>query len=265
MSKLQPQVRKKTVYQLGTPFTTTQWPETSQAQKDAILELLCTFLEPLGRYRQQHIAPSKGKSSRKRKRDAIKKSASKEGGMDIDRVCSEKPPVPEIAAYVDVGLSAITRNLQDIAVPSRSSGKSEASEPILAKKQPYAAVFVAKSGQVSMLHNHFPELVAAASRNPAVSSHIKLVGFSQTCAEKLTKALGLPRVSAIAIRSDAPQSKALFEYLKANVPRVSSAWIDSATGDFHFIPPNIVAVQTPIGQKKMRNDANNQKGVSASK
>lgn len=223
------------------------------------------FLEPLGRYRQQHLIPSKGKSSRKRKREAIKKSAAKENGMDIDSSKPEKPPAPAIAAYVDVGLSAITRNLQDMAAPPRTSDKTETPEHAPAKKQPYAAIFIAKPGQASMLHNHFPELVAAASRSSAIASHIKLVGFSQPCAERLTKAVSLPRVSAVAIRSDAPQSKALMEYLEANVPRVNSAWIDSAAGEFKFIPPNIVAVQTPIGQKKTRGTANVPKEVSATK
>ncbi|KAL5612760.1 hypothetical protein BROUX41_004155 [Berkeleyomyces rouxiae] len=245
--------RKKTVYQLGTPFSTTEWPEVSQENQDAILDLLCSFLEPLGQYRSRHSQPSKGRSSRKRKREAIKKAKAKgDSGMDVDEKKTPKPPVPAIADHIDVGLSAITRSLQAISSPKPPDSHTTTTPSITQTQQPYAAIFVARSGQPSMLHNHLPELVAAASRHPLVVKPIRLVALSQTCADRLTKAVGLPRVSFIAVRVSAPQSKALLDFVEQHVKRVSSAWIDSATTYFKFTPPNITAVQTTIGQKKSR-------------
>ncbi|KAL2886416.1 RNase p and RNase mrp subunit [Ceratocystis lukuohia] len=245
---MQSQARKKTVYQLGTPFTTTEWPKVSPEHQDVILELLCSFLEPLGQYRMRHCEPSKGKSSRKRKRGAIKKANEK--GLDAPTKSLEKPPPPVITEYVDVGLSGITRNLQILSFPKLQNAKETQADATPQQDQPYAAIFIARSGQPSMFHSHMPELVAAASRHPSAVKPIRLIAISQPCSERLTKALGLPRVSAIAIRTGAPHANALLDYVEEHTEGISSAWIDSATKYFKFQALNVVAVQTTIGQRK---------------
>ncbi|KAE9367875.1 hypothetical protein N431DRAFT_348823 [Stipitochalara longipes BDJ] len=104
--------KPKTIFQLETPFTNTQWPETSPQNQDTILELLCSLLSPIGQYRATNTTPSKGKRSKKRKR---KEDKSKGEAPDLSR-----PPPPEISSYVVVGLNSITRSLESLSQKSKA-------------------------------------------------------------------------------------------------------------------------------------------------
>ncbi|KAK0669514.1 hypothetical protein QBC41DRAFT_108084 [Cercophora samala] len=205
-----------------TDTTTTYRPQISQEDQDVILELLCHLLSPLGTHRRLFVTPSKGKRDRKRKR------------AQDEAVSDPVPPTPELAGYVDVGLSHISRTLQ---------GMSDKDA------KPYSVVFVARSGQSSAFHCHFPQMVALASQSQPPENAVRLVGISKACEDKLSAALGIPRVSSIALREDAPQAKGLIDFVREHVKPVEAAWLKEARAG-KYLATKIDAVPTKIGVKK---------------
>ncbi|KAK1751704.1 hypothetical protein QBC47DRAFT_390793 [Echria macrotheca] len=233
--------RKRTVHVLDTPFSTVAWPQISQEDQDAILELLCSLLAPLGAHRKAHVVPSKG---RRRKQKLL--SAGEEGSPAV-------PPAPDLAAHVDVGLAQISRELEAMSsakVEAPPEGTSEANK--VPNRPPYSVVFIARSGQSSAFHCHFPQMVAVASSSRPADQAIRLVGFSaKGCDERLSAVLGIPRVSSIALRVDAPQTKGLLEFVRARVAPVEIAWINEAQSA-KYRETKIEPVQTKVGPARVK-------------
>ncbi|KXX75085.1 Ribonucleases P/MRP protein subunit pop3 [Madurella mycetomatis] len=231
--------RKRIVHVLDTPYTAVEWPQVSQEDQDAILELLCRLLTPLGIYRKSSITPSKGK--RRRSRNKVKAP-----GSELPAAATPAPPAPELAAHVDVGLSKISRTLQHMS--AKKDGVGQTAEDAAA---PYSAVFVARSGQSPAFHCHFPQMIALAAQSQSPEKAVRLVGFSKSCEERLSAALGIPRASSIGLREDAPQAKGLIDFVREHVAPVQVPWLDEARSA-KFLETNIDAVPTRIGNKKPR-------------
>lgn len=237
--------RKRLVHQLDTPYSAVEWPQIQQDDQDSILELLCNLLSPLGEYRRKYTSRSKGKRSK-----AKQKEQSQAG--EAPAAEAVKPPPPELGKYVDVGLASITRGLQQPAAtgnpggPKTRSGNSKASGDA-AGNIPYAVVFVARSGQSSAFHCHFPQMVAVASE----SSPVRLVGFSKACEDRWSECLGIPRASSVALRADAPQSQALLDFVRQKVALVEVPWLkEAATAGYQETKIN--TTEAPVGRKKQR-------------
>ncbi|KAK0630800.1 hypothetical protein B0T17DRAFT_529343 [Bombardia bombarda] len=258
--------RKKIVHRLDTPYSTVEWPQISQENQDVILELLCRLLAPLGSYRKLNTKPSKGKRKRARKEPSTDGSTTTTAESS-----APPPPAPELAAYIDVGLANISRNLQGMTAQegkTTSTAKPEddndtsaqhEQQPATTKKKdskpPCSIVFVARSGQSSAFNCHFPQMVAAAASkrsDPSETEAIRLVGFSKSCEERLAAALGIPRVSSIALREGAPQAKGLVDFVRENVRPVEVAWIQEARSG-EYLKTNIEAVSTLVGSKRSKN------------
>ncbi|KAK7924076.1 hypothetical protein PG985_006130 [Apiospora marii] len=201
--------KKKLLYQLDTPYSASSWPEIPTDDQDAILELLCNFLSPLGNFRRHHTPTSKGKRIKKRKRHVT--DSTENGSMN--------PEAPAIRQYVDIGLTTVTRGLQKPSTTSHDTTESF---------RQYSVIFVARSGQPSGINSHLPQMVAAASGLRPLQSPIRLVGFSKSCEQRLTSALGIPRVSCIGVTGDAPNSKALIDFVQKRVPVIDVAWLREA-------------------------------------
>ncbi|KAK8027533.1 hypothetical protein PG991_004589 [Apiospora marii] len=164
--------KKKLLYQLDTPYSASSWPEIPTDDQDAILELLCNFLSPLGNFRRHHTPTSKGKRIKKRKRHVT--DSTENGSMN--------PEAPAIRQYVDIGLTTVTRGLQKPSTTSHDTTESF---------RQYSVIFVARSGQPSGINSHLPQMVAAAS-------------------------------------GDAPNSKALIDFVQKRVPVIDVAWLREA-------------------------------------
>ncbi|OTB08653.1 hypothetical protein M426DRAFT_159111 [Hypoxylon sp. CI-4A] len=231
--------KKKFVYQLDTPYSAVSWPSVNPEDQETILELLCNLLDPLGQYRSEHVQLSKGKRDKKRKR---------KGSATRDVL---PPPTPEVKSYIDVGLTTVTRCLQELSSRGRVGEPStddklsnrEASTPF------YSAIFVARSGQPSVLNGHLSQMVAVASKSRPSRAPIRLVGLSKSCEDRLSESLGIPRVSCVGIREDAPNSKALIEFTRQHVPAVELQWLEEARQAEHK-GTNINTIETFIGSKK---------------
>ncbi|KAK4157924.1 hypothetical protein C8A00DRAFT_39776 [Chaetomidium leptoderma] len=239
--------RKKIVHTLDTPYSAAEWPQIHQDDQDAILELLCQLLAPLGVHRRSFIAPSKGKRKRPKKA----------GSSENPAEATPTPPVPELAAHVDVGLSKISRALQDmtgkdeLGLPSVDASSKRGEADSKADPRPYAVVFVARSGQSSAFHCHFPQMVALAAQPQPADKAVRLVGFSKACEDRLSAAIGIPRVSSIGLREDAPQARALVEYVREHVAPVEVAWLREAQSA-RYLETKIDGVPTKVGTKKPR-------------
>lgn len=223
--------RKRVVHQLDTPFSAIPWPTISSEDQDTILELLCDLLSPLGQHRQSYTKPSKGK--RAAKRDKIAKK-SQDPAED-----SPVPPTPELNDKIDVGLNSITRNLDPL---DDSSDRQ------------YSMVFVARGDQGPSFNCHFPQMVGATSKRLDSEKKIRLVGFSKPCSDRLSACLGLPRVSSVAITTDAPGANALQEFVQKTVAPVNAAWLDKSQ-DTHYLATMINATEITVAPKPVRNEA----------
>ncbi|EYB26142.1 hypothetical protein FG05_05463 [Fusarium graminearum] len=243
--------RKRVVHQLDTPFSTVSWPDVSAEDQDTILELLCeagqvirkanitdsqSLLSPIGQYRQTHVKLSKGKRAAQKEKE-VKKIG---GGSEEP----QPPPMPELEADIDVGFNSIARNLQ-----SWSSKNTESTEDEL--KRQYCMVVVARGNQASAFNCHFPQMVGTASKQLPADSHIRLVGFSKPCSERLSACLGVPRVSSIAIVKDAHGAGALQEFVMKAVAPVEASWLN-ASSSTQYLAPKINAIETTVGPKRAR-------------
>lgn len=165
--------------------------------------------------------------------------------------------MPELASHVDLGLSKISRTLQAMSSkgnlePSPEEAPSKQENPdCSADNRPYAVVFVARSGQSSAFHCHFPQMVALAAQSQPIDRATRLVGFSKACEDRLSAALGIPRVSSIALRDDAPQAKGLVDFVREHVAPIEVVWLREAQS-LKFLETKIDAVPTKVGTKKPR-------------
>lgn len=225
--------KKKLIYQLDTPYSAISWPSISFEDQETILELLCNLLGPLGQYRSQYVQLSKGKRDKKRKRKAPTTAY-----KDLS-----PPPAPELKSYIDVGLTAVTRHLQDKAQSVESNLEDKRATPS------YSAIFVARSAYPNALNGHLPQMVAVASESHPEQMPIRLVGLSKSYEDRLSESLGIPRVSCIGLREQAPNSKALIEFVRQHVPVIEVQWLEEARQAEHR-ETNINTIETFVSSKK---------------
>lgn len=177
---------------------------------------------------------------------------------------TDAPPIPELAAFVDIGLTKITRVLAENACPlPLQTGTNEQ----LPTSSPYSAIFVARSGHPSVFYSHFPQMVAVASRgsnrpttdspnaltasSPSFAAPIRLVGFSHGCEDRLSACLGIPRVSSIALRTGATQSQGLLDFVRGHVPPVEMRWLQEAQAG-KLLKTHIHMAEVTVGPKKKK-------------
>ncbi|KAI9864072.1 MAG: hypothetical protein M1813_003389 [Trichoglossum hirsutum] len=268
--------RSKTIFSLDSPFSSVQWPEVPIEHQTTILDLLCSILSPIGRYRSSQIVPSNGKRSRKRKK---KEAQSVDPASDIKSSITStpqqaginhSPPQPEISPYLTIGLNSTTRVLELLAqksmpeslslyrslpsasrataAKSRTRGASTDGEPDVSREptqEPLVAVFVSGFSQPALLHAHLPLLTVTASLSHPEKPPIVLVTLPKGAEVRLMSALGLPRVSVVGLSEGAPGSTVLVDFVRENVKPVDVKWlVDERNG---WRGTEIRALKTTIG------------------
>ncbi|KAF1961920.1 hypothetical protein CC80DRAFT_200097 [Byssothecium circinans] len=262
----------KHIFKTSSPFSETVWPKLTRVEKDNILDLLCSLLQPLGDYRRTHITPSKGK---KRKRSSKRKQIQqKHQQPDIsspevpDPV--PPPPPPEIGSHVLIGLNSVTRHLEALAAQTTPShlpgavrkGSNDGEEDVdtegnlKPKPRPLSIVILPLPYPPSSLaHAHIPTLIHLAnlnitstteipssnpflpsSKNPnpnpfapsSLSPKTRLLVLPTATEPRLSTALHIPHVGALAIMDGAPGADALVKYVRENVGLTRCTWIDEA-------------------------------------
>jgi hypothetical protein len=117
----------------------------------------------------------------------------------------------------------------------------------------FAAIFVPRSGQPSILHAHLPQLIATASLAHRELPSTRLVQLPKGCDRRLCEALGLPRVSFIGVLDGAPHSKSLIDQVRECVPEIEISWLREANGSV-YLPVKINAIDTfvPVAKKQQQ-------------
>jgi ribonuclease P/MRP protein subunit POP3 len=132
-----------------------------------------SLLSPIGHYRAEHVQPSRGKRQKKRKRQELNPA----------ELPSALPPAPEITSCIDVGFTTVTRHLQNTDAKMYNPDTASGPATNLSIRS-YSAIFVARSGQPSILASHLPQMVATASRSHPLQQPTRLVGLSKACGDR---------------------------------------------------------------------------------
>ena len=214
-----------------------------------------SLLSPIGFHRKLYSNSSKGKRSKKRKRlEAKTKNATA-----MSEETAAIPPVPEISSHVIVGLSSITRYLENTCRGQISiSHESEPAEMPAAfeidnkgvikgdvmEARNLAAVFVCRSSQPSALHAHLPQLMATASvASPLLP--MRLVQLPQGCEARLCSSLGLPRASFVGLLEGAPHSQPVIDFVRERVPIIEVSWLREVQSA-RYMPVKINTICTTV-------------------
>ena len=113
-----------------------------------------------------------------------------------------------------------------------------------------AIVFVCRSSQPALLHDHLPTLTATASSDPLVTEPVRLIGLPKTAEARLCKALELPRVGFLAIDDGAPQARPLLDFVRNNVPPVElAAFRDAEKATYIPVQINVSETTAPVASK----------------
>lgn len=107
----------------------------------------------------------------------------------------------------------------------------------------FSAIFVLRSSQATILHDHLPQLVATASSAFPQLPATRLVQLPKGCDARLCEALALPRVSFIGLLDNAPYSKSLADFVRSCVPEVNVPWLQEAK-KANYLPVKINAIET---------------------
>ncbi|KUJ19037.1 uncharacterized protein LY89DRAFT_695738 [Mollisia scopiformis] len=253
--------KAKTIFQLDTPFTAVEWPKISDKDQKVLFDLLCRILSPIGQYRNDHVMPSKGKRSQKRKRQEAKEKA-------VSNSCTEAvepldvPPPPEIQKHLVVGLNSILRHLQSLSrasrpeqADSRLDANTEEEETLIPDDsiplQHFSVIFALQPAPTTptLLTTHLPTLIYTSSLAHPSLPPTRLIPLSNPQTTQLKTLLSLARTSHIGILSSAPGAEALIAVVRETVPEIKIPWLDEVKRG-EYLGVKINAIDTFVGVSK---------------
>jgi ribonuclease P/MRP protein subunit POP3 len=182
-----------------------------------------SLLAPLGDHRKTHIEPSKG---RKRKRKS----------KDEPTTSEPPPPPPQVGKHILIGINAVTRHLEALAArngpATMLASTNESSTPDDEAPRPISMVLLPHpKPSLSPVHAHLPTLIHLSTvKTPNNTQPTRIVPLATSTETRLSSALHIPRIGALAILSDAPGAKALEDFVRENVDMTTCKWIDEAVG-----------------------------------
>lgn len=221
----------------------------SSSNEADIADLLCKLLEPVGNFRREHIKPSKGNSSRKRKRNLAKAAVA---GNDF-----KTAPPPEIFSHITLGFNSTVRHLESLSEFSKPLSlvetSLEASRDVSAgsvdQLSPLSAVFVCLTGLPPILTSSLPLLAATASLASIEEPPILLVPLGKVAGEKLAQAVHQPRVGFVGLLSDTSTAENLMDLVRTHVQPVGVPWLKEADSGT-YLPAKIRQTEVKVGLKK---------------
>lgn len=211
------------------------------------------------------MEPSKGKRSKKRKRKEA-----------VSEDVVSKPPVPEISSFVLVGLNSITRHLEASSrfskskkAPEEPAAEATANDPPISNDSketespeptqppPHLTVLFLPTPPPPILQSLLPQLLTTASLAHPSHPATRLVTLPPTSHSRLSTALGIPRVSFIALLEGAPHSGALVELVRECVGEVEAPGVKGV--ERGYLPVKINAIETwasGVGEKEKKGGEN---------
>ena len=227
----------------------------SSTDEADIVDLLCRVLDPVGNYRREHIKPSRGKSSRKRKRRVAKSTQDAAPATDV----KPAPPTPEISSHITLGFNATIRRLELLSAVSRpqSLGReiiTEFEDETVESIQllPFlSAVFICRTGLPPILTSSLPLLAATASSAFPKEPPIRLVPLDKAAEEKLAKALHQPKVGFVGLQSDVPAAEILTTLVRDRVQPVDVPWLREASSGT-YLPVKVRGAEVNVRPRKKK-------------
>jgi ribonuclease P/MRP protein subunit POP3 len=217
---------------------------SSQDEAD-IVDLLCWLLEPIGRHRKEHLKPSRGSSSRKRKRKAAQHATSSTDAMPA-------PPNPAISSHITLGFNTTIRYLESlsaISTPQPLGGPTLEQSKSIGLLAPLSAVFVCCAGLPPILTSSLPLLTATASLAFPDEPPTRLIPLGKIAGDRLAQALHQPTVGFVGLRSDTAAAKNLMDLVRDRVQPVDVPWLKEA-GSATYLPVKITRTEVQVGPKK---------------
>lgn len=229
----------------------------AKVNRRLVLLIWRSLLIPIGQYRSNLESPSKGKRSKKRKRQTARAVKLPDSTDDkIPYKASAHPSPPSLMQYLDIGFNANTRHLEAMAQSSvpkalrievaetytaaieKDKCPTLAVEDIFTRSEALVAIFVPRSDQPALMHGHLPLLVHTASLARPSSPAIRLVGLPRGAEARLSSVLGIPRTGIIGLRDNAPYADSLIEMIRVHIPVVEVPWLPEIKAGQYF-PVNI--------------------------
>jgi ribonuclease P/MRP protein subunit POP3 len=199
----------------------------------------------MGQHRSEHLKPSRGSSSRKRKRKAAQQATPSTEAVPA-------PPTPAISSHVTLGFNTTIRHLESLSAIARPQLLGG---PILEPSQPIgqpaslAAVFVCHPGLPPILTSSLPLLIATASLAFPEEPPTRLVPLGKMAGDRLAQALHQPTVGFIGLRSDAAMAQKLIDLVRDRVQPVDVPWLREASSTT-YLPVKIRQTQVHVGPRK---------------
>ncbi|KAF2112645.1 hypothetical protein BDV96DRAFT_648894 [Lophiotrema nucula] len=240
----------KPIFKTEIPFTETSSPTIAPQDRDVILDLVCTFLEPLGTHRKTHIQPSKGRKRKRSSKANIKSKDTTNSSTTPESTAPEQPPPPPaLTTHILVGLNAVTRHLNDLAaltaphtlLASTEEAKASHSKNEEGLRKLDLLIIPHPAPHSSLPHAHLPTLLylshppsspqkdeTPTPASPPSSRGVKIVCLPTQAEPKLAAALHIPRVGAIGILEGAPGAETLVKYAREKVGELKCPWIEEA-------------------------------------
>ena len=160
---------------------------------------------------------------------------------------------PEISSHLNVGFNSTVRVLEELA-GDPAQGFSTASETeaavTAAVSSGYPAViFVCQAALPGPVCQSIPILVATASQHKQNAEPLRLVGLSLSAEAAVSAALGLPRVSVLAVHHGAPGTGPLSQFVREHVEPIKVPWLHEVFSS-SYLPVKVNAVEVAVGGKK---------------
>ncbi|KFY28927.1 hypothetical protein V493_02679 [Pseudogymnoascus sp. VKM F-4281 (FW-2241)] len=241
--------KAKTMFELDSPYSDVVLPQLNLADQDTILNLITSFLSPIGNHRTTHITPSKGKRKKKAKRRELRRGAA-QPAQDETSV-----PTPELSSHILVGLNSITRHLEsqsrEACPPSLGMPIPNSDRPSYPQRHLAVVVTTWPSGP-PILNSHIHKLVQTSSLLHPNLPPTRLVILPRSSEKRLCSVLGVPRAGFIGVFDKAPSASAVVDFCLANVPEVEvGEWLKADKRPFMPLKINTIEAAGSVSHNKV--------------
>ncbi|KAI1607859.1 hypothetical protein EDD36DRAFT_110082 [Exophiala viscosa] len=226
--------QKKTIHALSLPYSDNQWPHVSAGHEQAILALLLPLLQPIGNFRREHVARSKGKGRAGKPKKIIHTEAMPEW-------------MPEIYDHLTIGFNSTVRRLESLAqsrkpaILSQETGNEEPPHP----GPKLSVVFACRQTLPDIMTSTIPLLLATSSPK---TTRARLVELSKQSEAKLAQALNQPRLGVLGLEQNAQEFETLVQFVTENIEAAEVPWLEHAAST-PYLPVNIETVETTAKAK----------------
>ncbi|KAF9819910.1 hypothetical protein IEO21_01771 [Rhodonia placenta] len=250
---------------LENPFRIQWWPSVPVNLQNSILARVIDMSEGVSEY---HLSREKMSRKRKRSQKGSNSRRSKRRSY-IDPAFPPAPrtepddetsgnsilPQPVIRPHLTTGINEVTKLLERVAQSYRQTISALDTLVPESRSDTASILILVCRGDVDppILIDHLPYLVAAcnSSRSDSLDNGIWLVPLQKGAESSLADALGLRRVSVLAVHGDAPRFRELAPLL-GGVQLLRASWLIPRQGQHERLVPTHVKQLRTTAPKDMK-------------